>query len=119
MILSLLLTASSRAGLVYTWAAYKDGTQDFSIVSRSKQFYSFKLSAFALAVNSVYTFVLTVLDTSSLQSSVKTITVNVEPSNIVAVISGGIDRAILLGSSLTIDASQSYDQDQQGKQSPV
>jgi hypothetical protein len=100
---------------VYTWVAYKNGVQDFTIPSVSVQFDSYKLKANTLAVGSLYSFSLTVLDTVTLKSSVATVAVNVVPSALVAVITGSTRRAILSGSSETIDASNSYDQDTLGQ----
>lgn len=109
------LKGSSTRGLVYTWVAYKNNVQDFTIPSVSIQFNSYKLKANTLAVGNVYSFTLTVLDTVTLKSSVATVTVTVIPSLLVAVITGSTRRSILLGSSETIDASNSYNQDTLGQ----
>jgi hypothetical protein len=96
---------------VYTWVAYKNGVQDFTIESISVQFDAYKLKANIMGVGNVYSFMLTVLDTVTLKSSVASVAVNVIQSALVAVITGGSRRPVLLGSSVIIDASSSYDQD--------
>jgi REJ domain len=104
----------SRTGLEYTWTAYTGEDEDLSLVSTSKQYYSYKLDPYKLAVNGLYTFKLNVLDTVSLESSSNSVQVNVEPSDLVAVIRGGGTQAVLLGNSITLDASSSYDSDVAG-----
>lgn len=104
----------SRTGLNYTWTAYTSGVQDLALVSTSKQYYSYKLDPHSLAVNTLYTFSLTVLDTVSLESSSNRVQVNIVPSHLVAIISGGGTQAVLLGNSITLDASSSYDNDVSG-----
>jgi hypothetical protein len=88
--------------------------EDLSLVSTSKQYYSYKLDPYTLAVNGLYTFELTVLDTVTLESSSNSVQVNVEPSDLVAVIRGGGTQAVLLGNSIILDASSSYDEDVAG-----
>jgi REJ domain len=104
----------SRTGLEYTWTAYIGEDEDLSLVSTSKQYYSYKLDPYTLAVNGLYTFELTVLDTVTLESSSNSVQVNVEPSDLVAVIRGGGTQAVLLGNSIILDASSSYDKDVAG-----
>ena len=104
----------ARNNLLYTWVGYKNGVQDFSLVSSSTQYYSYKLKPYSLSVNSLYSIVLTVLDTKTKKSSTDTVLVEVVPSNIVAIITGSSSRSALLASTVTLDASFSYDQDQTG-----
>lgn len=104
----------SRTGLNYTWTAYASGVQDLALVSTSKQYYSYKLDPYSLAVHTLYTFSLTVLDTVSLESSSNRVQVNIVPSELVAIIRGGGTQAVLLGNSITLDASSSYDKDVAG-----
>lgn len=103
-----------RFNLLYSWAASRNGMQEYAIVSTSKQFYSFKLSPYSLAVQSLYTFTLTVLDRGTLQSSSSSVNVLVVPSNIVPVIAGGSPTALIVGQAFTADASASYDMDKFG-----
>jgi REJ domain len=111
---SLCMGNISRTGLEYTWTAYIGEDEDLSLVSTSKQYYSYKLDPYTLAVNGLYTFELTVLDTVTLESSSNSVQVNVEPSDLVAVIRGGGTQAVLLGNSIILDASSSYDKDVAG-----
>lgn len=104
----------ARTNLLYTWAGYKNGVQDFSLVSSSSQFYSYKLKPYSLSVDSLYSIVLTVLDTKTKKSSTDTVQVEVVASNIVAIITGSSSRSVLLASTVTLDASFSYDQDRTG-----
>jgi hypothetical protein len=48
---------------VYTWLVLKNGQEDPTIKSTSKQPYSFKLDPYALILNNDYSFQLTVLGT--------------------------------------------------------
>ena len=68
-----------------------------------------------LAVDALYTFSLTVLDTVSLDSSTSSVQVSIEQSDLVAIISGGGTQAVLLGKSITLDASSSFDKDVAGE----
>ena len=104
----------SRANLVYIWSAYKGEIQNLSLISTSKQNYTFRLSPYTLSVGALYTVKLTVLDTLSRRSSSGSVTVNVISSNLVAVISGGSYKNVLQFTSVLLDASSSYDRDQFG-----
>jgi hypothetical protein len=101
-------------GLVYTWAVFKDGSQDYTVKSTSKQFNKFTLDPYSLSVNSLWTFTLTVIDTTTTLSSVDSIAVNVVHGNIVAVILGGATTAVQFKGNLTLDASTSVDLDKAG-----
>ena len=104
----------TRANLIYIWSAYKGGIQNFSLISTSKQNNTFRLSPYTLSVGTPYTIKLTVLDTLSHRSSTGSITVNIIPSNLVAIISGGSYKNVLQFTSILLDASSSYDRDQFG-----
>eukprot|EP00596_Hydrurales_sp_CCMP1899_P006119 CAMPEP_0119038606 /NCGR_PEP_ID=MMETSP1177-20130426/7626_1 /TAXON_ID=2985 /ORGANISM="Ochromonas sp, Strain CCMP1899" /LENGTH=205 /DNA_ID=CAMNT_0007001413 /DNA_START=82 /DNA_END=695 /DNA_ORIENTATION=+ len=107
---------TSRADLTYTWAVFVDGSQDFLLpkVDTSRQFDTFALPSNSLAVGSLYTFMLTVLDSRSSLSSVDSVSLNVIPGDIMAVIEGGATTAVQFGGVLTLDASDSLDQDKPG-----
>jgi hypothetical protein len=104
----------NRAGLTYAWAVFKDGIQDITVESTSKQFETFTLDPHTLSVNSLWTFTLTVIDTTTNLSSVDSVSVTVVRGNIVAVITGGATTAVLFGGTLTLDASNSVDRDKAG-----
>ena len=108
------LPAVSRTGLTFQWAAYVAGVQDFSLVSYSKQYYSFKLSPYALTAGKTYTFMLTVIDGSTGLSSARSVQVIVVPSAVVAVLSQGSTATVYQGSNMTLSAATSYDMDKFG-----
>jgi hypothetical protein len=107
-----------RADLQYTWESFKtvnsESFQDFSLDSSSIQFYKFGLVPYTLIVNDEYLFTLTVYDPRTKLSNKASVIVNVIPANIVAIIAGGVTAAVIFESSLVIDASSSFDQDQSG-----
>ena len=108
------LPAVSRTGLSFQWAAYVAGTQDFSLVSYSKQYYSYKLSPYALVAGKTYTFTLTVIDGSTGLSSARSVQVIVVPSAVVAVLSQGSKASVYQGGNITLSAATSYDMDKFG-----
>lgn len=105
----------SSASLTFLWSAYENGAQKFNIISTSKQYYSYKLSPYTLKPGSLYAFVLTVFDPTTLLSSTKTVSVNVVQGVIVARLAGGKMITMSEGSNTTLDASASYDTDILGK----
>ena len=108
----------SSASLTFLWSAYENGAQKFNIISTSKQYFSYKLSPYTLKTGSLYSFVLTVFDPTTLLSSTKAVSVSVMPGVIVARLSGGKMITMSEGSNTTLDASASYDTDQPGKWFP-
>ena len=108
------LPAVSRSGLSFQWAAYVAGTQDFSLVSYSKQYYSYKLSPYALIAGKTYTFTLTVIDGSTGLSSARSVQVIVVPSAVVAILSQGSKASVYQGGNITLSAATSYDMDKFG-----
>ena len=108
------LPAVSRTGLSFQWAAYVAGTQDFSLVSYSKQYYSYKLAPYSLVAGKTYTFTLTVIDGSTGLSSTRSVQVIVVPSAVVAVLSQGSTASVYQGSNITLSAATSYDMDKFG-----
>jgi REJ domain len=108
----------SSASLTFLWSAYENGAEKFNIISTSKQYYSYKLSPYTLKPGSLYAFVLTVFDPTSLLSSTKTVSVNVVQGVIVARLAGGKMITMSEGYNTTLDASASYDTDILGKRNP-
>ena len=104
----------SRKNLVYSWAAFRNGVQDISLTSISSEYSTYKLKPYSLSVNTLYSVALTVLETKTGKSSTDTVLVNVVATQLVAVITGGSTRSVLLGSTVTVDASNSYDMDLSG-----
>ena len=108
------LPAVSRSGLSFQWTAYVAGTQDFSLVSYSKQYYSYKLSPYSLIAGKTYTITLTVIDGSTGLSSARSVQVMVVPSAVVAILSQGSTTSVYQGSNMTMSAAPSYDLDKFG-----
>lgn len=106
-------------GLQYAWAAFKTvssvNTQDFTIESTSNEFQRFNLDPYRLEVNADYLFTLTVYDPSTRLSGQASVGVRIQQADVVAVIIGGATAAVLFESSITIDASSSYDKDKKGQ----
>jgi hypothetical protein len=100
-----------NVGLIYTWAAFKDGSQDHTIISTSKESNKFTLKPYTLSTNSVWTFTLTVIDTATSLSSVDSVSLNVVPGKVVANIKGRGTTAVAFQGTLTLDASNSVDKD--------
>ena len=106
--------AVSHNGLTFQWAAYVAGTQDFSLVSYSKQYYSYKLAPYSLIAGKTYTFKLTVIDDATSLSSTRSVQVIVVPSAVVAVISQGSVTSVYQAGNITLSAAMSYDMDKFG-----
>lgn len=110
--------AKSYDGLRYSWVvrvrSAVDGTYSAtSLQSVSQSQTVFRLPAYSLAVGAQYEVLLTVTSLQSSLSSQAALQVTVSSSQLVAKIGGGSNRYVKVGESTTIDASQSYDEDQQ------
>ena len=103
-----------RAGLLYSWAVYNDGVRLLDMTSKSIKKQTFKLLPYTLSVDNLYIIHCTVFDPVTSQSSIKTVSVNIIRTNIIAVINGGISKSVRVGGSTVLDATGSYDQDQFG-----
>ena len=102
---------SSRANLVNSWKVYLNNFLLSSIQSSSLVTDSFKLDAYTLVARSVYTIKFTSLYTLSGKSSMVNVQVYVQPGNLVAVIKQSSSFGLRLGQNVTLDTSQSFDQD--------
>jgi len=103
----------SFANLVYQWSVSVDGVQQFGMTSNSQDITKFGLSKYTLATGVLYTIQLSVYSTVSQKATVAAVGVFVEPGTIQAVIAGGsIQSAQRGGSSLSLDASASFDEDE-------
>jgi len=99
----------SNSGLDYVWVVTRDGVQDSSVGSISRDVAKFKVLPFTLHPGSVYEFSVTVSNPTSLQKSSASAHVEVSQSDIVAVIAGGTHQTVRLGGSIILDATGSYD----------
>ena len=121
---ALLLTADAytvdcngtrvTTGLEYQWTVYESSVKQPGLVSASQNPAKFRLSAFSLQPLHTYEVRLDVHSAQTLQSSSITTTLFVVQSELVAQLSGGSSRSVAIGTTLTLDASGSFDKDQKG-----
>jgi len=105
--------STSTQHLSYSWTVLRYGsTVDNSLVSESVDPATFKLSPYMLESGVWYKFRLITTNTEFQTSTAVSVVVSVVSGELVVVLSGGSQRLIRLGSSLTIDGSQSLDEDQ-------
>jgi hypothetical protein len=103
-------TASSVTDLLYTWKVLDEQSKPVSnLVSTSKISSTFLLPPYSLKANTVYTILMTAYDSIVATSATASVTVSVGFGPIVAVIAGASERVIPFGSSIILDASNSYD----------
>ena len=95
-------------GLSYDWKVFTSGALT-NIASTSKDLSKFLLPAYSLEVDKIY--VIQVNATYAGRSSFTSTTVNTVRGSVVAVVDGGQNRAVRMGSSLTLSGAKSYDQD--------
>jgi hypothetical protein len=104
----------SSSNLQYQWAVQKDGVsltaEEFK--SDTNDVTKFRVSPYRLRPSSYYVFTLTVTSKLSGLSSAASVRVTVPQSALVAQVRGGSVQSVALGSSITLDASGSYDADQ-------
>jgi hypothetical protein len=103
-----------RVGLEYTWSVFRDGSQVLNIQNANIQFDKFNVDPYTLKVNSVYTFTLAVFDPKSSLASEDSVVLNTVRGNVVAIILGGATTSVLVGGTLLLDASTSFDSDKAG-----
>jgi hypothetical protein len=101
----------SYADLQYTWMVRKNGVQDGSIVSRTRDVSKFKLNPYSLVPLSVYEISLVVRSLSSGMSSSDKIYLTLGQSDLVASIAGLSSTCVRQGDIIRLDASCSYDPD--------
>lgn len=98
----------------YRWSVYDENgfeLMDSKYKSASKDFKKFSLAARTLNILEYYTIYLYVTDPISYDVSVASSGVYVVSSDIVIVIDGGNDRSVQSGDTISVDASDSYDED--------
>ena len=104
----------STNGLSISWAVYKNGALDLSLLSSSKNPFGFRLPAFSLQPSNTYEVKLTATQQRSLASSSMTVTVLVGTGSLYAIIVGGAEQAARAEELASLDASASFDEDKQG-----
>lgn len=103
---------TSTQFLQYTWGIADDSGMRDTAVSISKDPSKFLLAPYALQTTKTFVVTLTVTQTQSLKSSTASIQVYMQSSPLAAVIAGGSVRSIRILSTVSIDATSSYDPDQ-------
>ena len=103
--------SSSKDSLLYDWSISSDDVK-LSLRNQANSESSFILNPWSLTVGELYTVMLTVTSSSGLTSASTTVQVYIKQNDIVAVIGGGSQQSIKIGSStLSLDASNSFDRD--------
>ena len=101
----------TSANIEYTWEVFSaNGLILNELSSESNSVSNFKLSKFSLDVNTFYTFKLSVYDKEIKKLSSASAVVFVQQGDIVALLDAS-SKALPMGSTIEIDASQSYDTD--------
>lgn len=107
-------SGSSSSNILLSWTVLQNGVQNKSITSISLQSNIFLLKPYSLAVNTIYTIQVQAVYALSYASTVDSIQISVLSSNLVAIILGGLQVGVRMGSSTSLDASGSYDPDKFG-----
>ena len=102
---------TSTTGLSYSWAVSENGVLRPSLISESRDTSVFRLSGHRLTASRLYDVTLTVRNAATGMSSAASVRLTVQPSGVVAQVAGGSVQAVVVGKSLTLDASSSYDGD--------
>ena len=98
----------------YQWIVYQSDTPVLSIVSLSKDPSKFILPPYSLQANTVYTVKVTAYIAGTSRSSYYSVNVLVGSGGLHLIVAGGLVRFMKVSSSITLDASNSYDDDQPG-----
>ena len=105
--------STSTQFLQYSWSlTAPTAIQQPAMSSSSRDPSKYLLPPFSLKTSIMYTLTATVTNAASKKSASTSVQVFVQPSILVAVISGGASQSARLNSQLSLDASGSYDQDQ-------
>eukprot|EP01038_Epipyxis_sp_PR26KG_P012970 gene12970-17391_t len=98
-------------GLSYTWSISSNNVPILSLYSSSKDPSKFKLSAYTLPTNKLYTVSITVVIAATSMSASTFVKVFVLSGNLIPVIEGNGEFTVRLNSSIELDGSTSYDED--------
>jgi hypothetical protein len=101
-------------GISRSWKVYINNVETFLVKSSSIDNTAFQISAFSLEVNVLYKIEFTAFSIASSQSSKTYVEVFVQAASVVAVIVGSSSQGLKIGDSLTVDGSNSYDEDVDG-----
>jgi hypothetical protein len=109
---------SSTLGITYEWKLYDSLTgSGISVVSAAKDPSRFILPSYSLNVSSAYTVECSAAYKG--KSSKAIVSVSTVPGSLIAVVQGGNNQAVRVGSVITLDGSKSFDTDKKngyGKQ---
>jgi hypothetical protein len=98
--------------MTFQWQVSEDGVVNQALVSTSRNPFKFILPSGVLTVGRSYTITVIVADTLFGGQAYSVVSVDIAPSAVVAVISGGAYQSWRVGeTALTIDGSGSYDLD--------
>ena len=106
--------SQARTGMQYSWTVYDNGVRANGLVSQSQDASKFRLAAFTLTPLHTYEIRVTVRSVQSSQTSSASVMVFVAQSPLVAQFIGGSTRSVVVGGSVLLDASSSYDADRKG-----
>jgi hypothetical protein len=104
----------TSAGLVYKWSIATNNVQLLTATSTSKDASRYLLAPYALTAGVFYQVTLAVNAAGSAQSSSASVQVYVQPGRVLAVVKGGSAHSVRASNKLTLDASGSADDDQNG-----
>ena len=106
--------SSKSYSLQYAWAITQNGVPLLGLTSVSNDPSKLLLSPYSLSSNSFYTVQVTVTIKGSLKSAAASCVLFVAVGKVVSVVTGGQSRNMKARSSISIDASKSYDEDVKG-----
>ena len=104
-------TTITKKGLTYTWEVLDKGDVRTDIISTSKIPSILIIPAYSLDINKIYGIRLSVYSEVYDSTSVVKVKTLVKPSKLVPRVAGGLDRTMRANSSISLDASESYDED--------
>ena len=106
--------SSKSNSLQYSWAVSQNGVPLLSVSSISNDPSKLILPPYSVRANTYYTVQVTVTIKGSLKSAAASCVLFVAVGKVVSVVAGGQSRNVKVLSSMSIDASSSYDEDVKG-----
>ena len=104
-------TELSRQNLSLVWSVSLNNVILTRIMSQSKNTFKFSLHGFTLNAGNTYKVQVSAASSSQDTASITAVDLIVLSAPLVAVIAGGSERSIRFGEVVTVDASNSYDED--------